>query len=291
MRVPTLNASITSQMQRLFMVARSTASLDDCGTVRAPYCVDELVAEPVAILTGVHKSYVMDDVVVPVLKGIDVLIRPGLFTVFLGASGSGKTTLLNLVGGIDRPTKGDVIVGGMNIGALSDDELSDFRSMNIGFIFQTFNLIPVLTAYENIEYPLILAGVDPAERHRRTCRLLDAVGLADRARNRPGQLSGGQRQRVAIARALARKPKLIIADEPTANLDSQTGAVILALMRRMQIRYHISFLFSSHDRGLINLADDLIILRDGAIQSIRRKLSIGSGNLPDSAFSNAVVKS
>lgn len=213
----------------------------------------------------------MDAVTVPVLRDIDLLVRPGHFTVLLGPSGSGKTTLLNLVGCIDRPDEGEVVVAGTAINQLSDDELSDFRSKNIGFVFQSFNLIPVLTAYENIEYPLILAGIAPQERHRRVTKLLEAVGLSDRAGNRPGQLSGGQRQRVAIARALVRKPKLVIADEPTANLDSQTGAAILALMRRMQSRYGISFIFSSHDRSLIGAADDLILLKDGVIQSIRRK--------------------
>ena len=227
--------------------------------------------EPVAVLSMVEKSYQMDAVAVPVLHNIDLLVRPQLFTVLLGPSGSGKTTLLNLIGCIDRPDRGTVIVAGCAINKLTDNALSDFRSKNIGFVFQNFNLIPVLTAYENIEYPLVLAGIAPQERHRRVTRLLEAVGLDDRARNRPGQLSGGQRQRVAIARALVRKPKLVIADEPTANLDSQTGAAILSLMRRMQVRYKISFLFSSHDRSLISAADDLITLKDGVIQSIRRK--------------------
>ena len=227
--------------------------------------------EAVAILTGVAKSYKMDAFQVPVLRGIDVLIRPGLFTVLLGPSGSGKTTLLNLIACVDRPDSGEVVVAGAKVNQLTDDQLSDFRAANIGFVFQNFNLISVLTAYENIEYPLVLAGFGAEERKRRVTRLLAAVGLSDRAGNLPGQLSGGQRQRVAIARALARKPKLVIADEPTANLDSKTGAAILALMRRMQSRYKISFIFSSHDRSLIEAADDLIILRDGVIQSIRRK--------------------
>ena len=226
---------------------------------------------PVAVLSGIEKHYQMDSVLVPVLRGIDVLVRPGHFTVLLGPSGSGKTTLLNLVGCIDRPDKGEVVVAGTAVNDLDDDALADFRSRNIGFVFQGFNLLPVLTAYENIEYPLVLAGVAPQERNRRVVRLLEAVGLSDRARNLPGQLSGGQRQRVAIARALVRKPKLVIADEPTANLDSQTGAAILTLMRHMQRRYQITFLFSSHDRNLIGVADDLITLRDGVIQSIRRK--------------------
>jgi len=231
----------------------------------------ERLNEPVAILTGVDKSYQMDAVTVPVLKNIDLLVRPGHFTVLLGPSGSGKTTLLNLVGCIDKPDRGEVVVAGCPINKLSDDELADFRSANIGFIFQSFNLIPVLTTFENVEYPLVLAGMAPERRKRRVTKLLAAVGLSDRANNLPGQLSGGQRQRVAIARALARKPKLVIADEPTANLDSQTGAAILNLMRRMQERYRISFIFSSHDRSVISAADDLITLRDGVIQSIQRK--------------------
>ncbi|MBI3369185.1 MAG: ABC transporter ATP-binding protein [Burkholderiales bacterium] len=242
------------------------------------------MTEPVAILSGVEKSYQMDAVQVPVLRGIDVLTRAAHFTVVLGPSGSGKTTMLNLLGCVDRPDKGHVVVAGQPVNKLSDDELSDFRAANIGFIFQSFNLIPVLTAFENIEYPLVLAGMAPHRRERRVKKLLEAVGLSDRARNRPGELSGGQRQRVAIARALARKPKLVIADEPTANLDSQTGEAILALMRRMQERYQISFLFSSHDQDLIKQADDLIVLRDGIIQSIQRKSSDDQQNNNDSTF-------
>jgi putative ABC transport system ATP-binding protein len=229
--------------------------------------------EPVANLKGIHKSYQMGAVEVPVIRDVNFLVRPGHFTVLLGPSGSGKTTLLNMLGCIDRPDSGDVTVAGQAVNQLSDDELSDFRAKNIGFIFQNFNLLPVLTAYENIEYPLLLAGLPGKRRHERVVKLLDAVSLSDRAKNLPSQLSGGQRQRVAIARALSRKPKLVIADEPTANLDSKTGAAILALMRRMQERYKISFIFSSHDREVISAADDLIFLRDGAIQSIRRKPS------------------
>ncbi|MDT7837683.1 ABC transporter ATP-binding protein [Aquabacterium sp. OR-4] len=213
----------------------------------------------------------MDEVEVPVLRGIDLLVRPARFTVLLGPSGSGKSTLLNMLGCIDRPDRGTVSVAGIDIQQLSDDELADFRAAHIGFVFQSFNLIPVLTTFENVEYPLVLAGMAPERRQRRVKKLLDLVGLTDRARNLPGQLSGGQRQRVAIARALARKPKLVIADEPTANLDSQTGAAVIQLMRHMQERYRISFIFASHDRSLIDAADDLIMLRDGVIQKIIRK--------------------
>ena len=226
---------------------------------------------PVAVLTQIEKTYQLDSVSVPVIKGVDFFVRPACFTVLLGPSGSGKTTLLNMIGCIDKPDKGEVIVSDCKVGELSDDALSDFRAKNIGFIFQNFNLLPVLSAYENIEYPLLLAGTSAKKRGERVPKLLEAVGLSDRAKNLPGQLSGGQRQRVAIARALARKPKLVIADEPTANLDSQTGAAILTLMRRMVDRYHISFIFSSHDPEVIKAADDTIFLRDGMVHDIRRK--------------------
>jgi len=228
-------------------------------------------SEPVAILTAVQKTYFLDSVSVPVIKSVDLLVRHAHFTVLLGPSGSGKTTLLNMIGCVDRPDEGEVVIAGCKVNELTDDKLSDFRAENIGFIFQNFNLLPVLNAYENVEYPLLLAGMSAAKRGARVSKLLDAVGLADKARNLPGQLSGGQRQRVAIARALARRPKLVIADEPTANLDSKTGASILALMRRMQKRYQVSFVFSSHDREVIGAADDTIFLKDGVIRSIRRK--------------------
>lgn len=232
---------------------------------------------PAAVLTQVEKTYHMDSVDVPVIKGVDILVRRACFTVLLGPSGSGKTTLLNMIGCIDKPDKGEVVVADCTVDHLTDDELSDFRANNIGFIFQNFNLLPVLSAYENIEYPLLLAGVSAKKRGDRVPMLLEAVGLADKAKNLPGQLSGGQRQRVAIARALARKPKLVIADEPTANLDSETGIAILALMRRMVERYQVSFIFSSHDPDVIKAADDTIFLRDGLIQGIRRR---GQGDAP-----------
>lgn len=226
---------------------------------------------PVAVLTQVEKTYHLDSVSVPVIRGVDIFVRRACFTVLLGPSGSGKTTLLNMIGCIDKPDKGEIIVAGCKVGNLTDDALSDFRAKNIGFIFQNFNLLPVLSAYENIEYPLLLAGTSAKKRGERVPKLLNAVGLGDKAKYFPGQLSGGQRQRVAIARALARKPKLVIADEPTANLDSVTGAAILALMRQMVDRYEVSFIFSSHDPDVIKAADDTIFLKDGAIHGIRRQ--------------------
>jgi putative ABC transport system ATP-binding protein len=240
--------------------------------------------KPVAEIRDVFKSYRLDAVEVPVLTGVNLMVRRGVFTVLLGPSGSGKTTLLNLVGCIDRPDSGEVRVAGRAVTRYGDDRLSDFRAKHIGYIFQNFNLIPVLTAYENIEYPLLLAGWAPERRARRVNALLRHVQLEDRARNLPGQLSGGQRQRVAVARALARGPRLVICDEPTANLDSATGADIVRLMRRMQLAFGISFLFSSHDRSLLTIADDVIHLRDGVIHGIERRAEVKA--TPDPEFAD-----
>jgi putative ABC transport system ATP-binding protein len=223
------------------------------------------------LLHRVDKSYRLDAVTVAALANVDLEIRSGRFTVIAGPSGSGKTTLLNIIGCIDQPDRGQVTVAGQAVQMLSDDALSDFRAKHIGFIFQTFNLLPVLTVYENVEYPLLLSRVPASERRQRVAALLEAVGLSDKARNLPGQLSGGQRQRVAIARALAPAPDLVLADEPTANLDSRTGAEIIALMRRMQREQHVSFLFSSHDPQVLAAADDAIKIRDGRIEAVERR--------------------
>jgi putative ABC transport system ATP-binding protein len=225
------------------------------------------------VIRGVGKTYRLDAVDVPALVDIDLIILPGRFTVISGPSGSGKTTLLNLIGCIDRPDRGTIMVGGKAVNTMGDDELSDFRANQLGFVFQNFNLLAVLTAFENVEYPLVLAGIAPAERRTRVSQLLESVGLAAHARKRPGQLSGGQRQRVAIARALARKPQLVLADEPTANLDSKTGTEIIDLMRSMQQQQHVSFVFSSHDPKVLEAADDAVHINDGRITSIERRLA------------------
>ena len=222
-------------------------------------------------LRNVGKTYRLDTVTVPALSAVSIDIRPGRFTVLCGPSGSGKTTLLNMMGCIDRPDAGEIQVDGQAVQAMTDDALSDFRARRIGFVFQNFNLLPVLTAFENVEYPLVLAAVPAAQRKERVRALLDAVGLADRAGNRPGQLSGGQRQRVASARALATEPALVLADEPTANLDSQTGAEIIALMRRLQRERGASFVFSSHDPMVLAQADDVVRIRDGRIDAIEHR--------------------
>jgi putative ABC transport system ATP-binding protein len=223
------------------------------------------------IIRNVDKTYPLGKLAVPALRDITVTIRPNCFTVLSGASGSGKTTLLNLIGCIDRPDRGDIVVAGRAVGALSDDALADFRLKHIGFIFQNFNLLPVLNAYENIEYPLLLTRIPAPQRQRRVRELLDAVGLSQHARHWPGQLSGGQRQRVAIARALATAPALVLADEPTANLDSETGAAIIGLMRSVQRAFAATVVFSSHDPHVLAQADDAVVLKDGRIVSVDRR--------------------
>jgi len=222
------------------------------------------------VLKGISKNYRLDTVDVAALIDIDIVILPNRFTVISGPSGSGKTTLLNLIGCIDQPDRGSIMVGGKAVQSLSDDALSDFRASQLGFVFQNFNLLAVLTAFENVEYPLMLAGMEAARRRERVESLLESVGLAAHGRKRPGQLSGGQRQRVAIARALARKPQLVLADEPTANLDSKTGSEIIDLMRSMQKQQHVSFIFSSHDPKVLEAADDAVHIHDGRITSVER---------------------
>ena len=217
------------------------------------------------VLKNVAKIYHLDAVAVPALSDINLEIRANCFTVISGPSGSGKTTLLNLIGCIDRPDHGEVLVAGQDINRLSDDALSDFRAHHLGFIFQNFNLLPVLTTYENVEYPLLLSKMPAAERRQRVLALLDAVGLSERAQNRPGQLSGGQRQRVAIARALASSPKLVLADEPTANLDSQTAQGIIELMLTLNRVESVTFIFATHDPRVMQRASRMVEISDGQI--------------------------
>ncbi len=226
--------------------------------------------DDVATLTGVSKTYRLGEVEVQGVTDITLSIRRRCFTVIVGPSGSGKTTLLNLIGCIDTPSRGNIRVCGTEVGRLDDTSLSDFRAAKIGFIFQSFSLIPVLTAYENVEYPLLLTGVAAKERRERTLAMLNAVELGAQAGHRPNQLSGGQRQRVAIARALVKEPELVLADEPTANLDSATGQSIIALMHQMQESHNTSFIFSSHDPQVMETADDVISIRDGRLVTLRR---------------------
>jgi len=221
---------------------------------------------PVVRLEGVHKRYRSGEVEVPALNGVSLEIPAQRFTMVVGPSGSGKTTLLNLLGCVDVPTSGRLEVCGVDILSLGNDAQADFRAAHIGFVFQTFNLIPVLTAYENIEYPLLLLKMEPRERRKRTLEMLDQVGLAGLGDRLPNELSGGQRQRVAIGRALVKRPSLVLADEPTANLDSRTGDVIVDLMHRIQAEAATTFVFSTHDPRLIQRADEVFSLKDGVLQ-------------------------
>ena len=220
---------------------------------------------PVVRLRDVAKTYRAGAVEVKAVKGVSLEIPPQRFSMIVGPSGSGKTTLLNLIGCIDAPSAGSVEIDGQDAAALSDDELSDFRARTVGFIFQHFSLIPVLSAYENVEYPLLMVGAPPAERRDATMAMLEEVGLADQRNQRPNQLSGGQQQRVAIARALVKQPKLVLADEPTANLDSKTGAAVIDLMQQVQGRSRTTFIFSTHDPQLMSRADELFTIRDGSL--------------------------
>ena len=217
-------------------------------------------------LRAVRKVYPMGDVEVVALNGIDLVVSTGEFTVFAGPSGSGKSTLLNLVGCLDRPSAGQVLLQGHDVATLSDDALGSERAKRIGFIFQSFNLIPVLSAFENVELALRLAGHGDGRKEKVEKALAD-VGLKDHMRRRPSQLSGGQQQRVAIARALVKAPALVIADEPTANLDSHNGAAILDLMREMNERDQITFIFSTHDPMVMQRARRVVRLVDGSVAS------------------------
>lgn len=225
----------------------------------------EVDAGPAIRLTDVVKVYDDDGLRVRAVDGVTVDIGRRAFTMIVGPSGSGKTTLLNLMGCIDRATEGAVLVGGQDVSRLSDNALSDFRARHIGFVFQNFSLIPVLSARENIEYPLELIGMPAAERRRRADRVMERVGLTPHASHRPNQLSGGQRQRVAIARALVKEPTVVMADEPTANLDSRTGAEIVALMREIQREHDTTFIFSTHDPHLMAHARETVVIRDGRL--------------------------
>jgi len=223
-------------------------------------------AAPLVSASGVSKTYRLGTARVPAIRSVTFAIGPGEFVALQGPSGSGKSTLLNLLGLLDRPDEGAVRVEGREAESLSENERSDLRRDRFGFVFQTFNLIPVLSAEENVAYPLALAGVEPGPRRRRARELLEEVGLAEKLAVRPDLLSGGQRQRVAIARALANRPALVLADEPTANLDSGTAEEILDLMRRLSEASGVAFLFATHDPRVVARARRVVRLHDGSIE-------------------------
>jgi putative ABC transport system ATP-binding protein len=247
----------------------------------------EVVAQTVVKLAGVTKVYRensgassgpkngqhsgQDGVAVHALAGIDLEIRAGDFAVLVGPSGSGKTTLLNMIGGLDSPTAGQIWVAGTEIGRMRKSELSDVRLRKIGFVFQEFNLIPVLSALENVEFVMLLQGVPESERRARSFALLKELGLEGMEHRRPNELSGGQQQRVAVARAIAAEPIIVLPDEPTANLDSKAGGALMDLMRRLNEDKGISFVFSTHDPMVVERARRVIRLRDGRIESDERR--------------------
>ena len=228
--------------------------------------------QPIVVkLEQVTRVYQQDSQAVRALDGIDLEIRSGDFAVLVGPSGSGKTTLLNLIGGLDSPTSGRIWVAGTETGRMSKAELSHMRLHQIGFVFQEFNLIPVLSALENVEFVMLLQGKPEAQRHARAFELLKELGLQGLEHRRPAELSGGQQQRVAVARAIAAEPVIVLPDEPTANLDSKAGAALMDLMRRLNEEKGVSFVFSTHDPMVVERARRVIRLRDGRIESDERK--------------------
>ncbi len=218
-------------------------------------------------IKNVTKIYNSSEVKVNAVNGVTLDFQEAEFAAIVGPSGSGKTTLLNMIGGLDAPTSGDIFIDGTNLSKLKSSELIDFRLNNIGFVFQSYNLIPVLTAKENVEFIMSLQKWPKAERDKRTMELLAAIGLNDRINSRPSQMSGGQQQRVAVARALASRPKFVLADEPTANLDSKSASTLLEIMEKLNHEEKITFIFSTHDARVVKMAHRVITLEDGKVVS------------------------
>ena len=230
-------------------------------------------ATPLILLEGVTRVYRMGDVEVPALRGVNLSIEQGEFVAIMGASGSGKTTLMNTVGCLDRPTAGRYLLEGREVSRLTREELAEVRNATLGFVFQSFNLLPRTSALENVELPLLYAGVSTRERARRAEEALGRVGLAQRLDHSPGQLSGGQQQRVAIARALVTRPKVILADEPTGNLDSGTGIEVMALMQELG-RDGITIVLVTHETDIAAFASRVVVMRDGQVRSDRRQTPV-----------------
>ena len=226
-----------------------------------------MTSHQVIVTEDLTKTYSANDVPVYALRGINLTITAGEFTAIVGPSGSGKTTFLNIISGLDQPTEGKVWLSEELLSNMSGRQLSDFRRDNIGFVFQAYNLIPVLTVGENIEYIMLLQGIPKLERHQRVVDILEVVGLAGYIDRKPPQLSGGQQQRVAIARAMVSQPTIILADEPTANLDSKTGSELLDMMYQLNKRTDMTFVFSTHDQTVMDRAQRLITLNDGLIDN------------------------
>jgi len=223
-------------------------------------------AREVIRLEGIHKTYAMGDVEVHALRGVSLRINEGEFVAIMGASGSGKSTTMNIIGCLDSPTRGHYELDGQDVSALSKDERADIRLKKLGFVFQGFNLLARTSALENVELPMLYAGIEPAERHRRAKEALHAVGLAGREQNHPNQLSGGQQQRVAIARALVNDPTLILADEPTGALDSRTSVEVMDIFQRLNRERRITLVLVTHEPDIAAYADRIVVFKDGRIQ-------------------------
>ena len=249
------------------MTAEQSSIEDLPGGPARPSTAPLPAAESVAAIEaiGVVREYPSGDGIVHALAGVDLRVEPGELIAVRGRSGSGKTTLLNVLGGLDRPTAGRVSIEGRDLASLSTDQLLDLRRRTISFIFQGFGLLPILSAAENVEIPLRLARAAPAVRQERVAEMLDVVGLGGRADHRPTELSGGEQQRVAIARALANRPRILLADEPTGQLDSETGHLIMALIRRVVRIEHVTAIVATHDPGMLDVADRVVELRDGRL--------------------------
>lgn len=225
----------------------------------------EVEARPLIQLDHIHKVYTMGDVEVHALRGISLAIGDGEFVAIMGASGSGKSTTMNIIGCLDRPTRGTYILDGQDVSQLSKDERADIRCQKIGFVFQGFNLLSRTSAVENVELPMLYAGIDAGERLRRAHDALQAVGLAGREQNHPNQLSGGQQQRVAVARALVNEPALILADEPTGNLDSRTSVEVMEIFQRLNRERGLTLILVTHEKDIAEYADRVVVFRDGRI--------------------------
>ena len=224
-------------------------------------------ARPVIELDHIHKVYTMGDVEVHALRGVSLTIRHGEFVAIMGASGSGKSTMMNIVGCLDRPTRGTYILDGQDVSQLSKDERADIRCQKIGFVFQGFNLLSRTSALENVELPMLYLGVDAATRHQRALEALAAVGLSGREQSHPNQLSGGQQQRVAVARSLVNNPALILADEPTGNLDSRTSVEVMEIFQRLNRERDITLMLVTHEPDIAHYAQRVVVFKDGKIKS------------------------
>lgn len=243
-------------------------------------------SRPVIELEQIHKIYRTGDIEVPALRGISLTVREGEFVAVMGASGSGKSTMMNIIGCLDRPTRGSYRLDGEDVSELSKDERADIRNRKIGFVFQGFNLLSRTSALENVELPMLYANIGTAERHRRATEALTDVGLAGREENTPNQLSGGQQQRVAIARALVNRPRLILADEPTGNLDSRTSIEVMEIFQRLNREQGITILLVTHEHDIAEYADRVIVFKDGRIKedyavSDRRDAADDLARLPE----------